>query len=217
MHPKIRLFPLLAALLSTVPGILSAQLGVSGKLATTGVGFDVTHTLAYPVNLRVGYSRLGITTGHDVDENLSLNLTLESVPILLDWHLLDNSFRLTGGLFYNRNRFSLSARANDLVEVGNSRFRIEEYSIRVDTNDFAPYLGFGWGRANDPTQRLAFAFDFGILFQGEPSVGGRATALNSDQQDQLDRAFQAELDSRRSDFSWLRYYPVISLGISFRF
>ncbi|MCC5845421.1 MAG: hypothetical protein JJU05_14320 [Verrucomicrobia bacterium] len=200
----------------TVP-FLQAQTGVTGKIATSGFGFDVTRDVAETINLRIGYNRLGIITGYDFDDNLRLNLQLESIPVLLDWHLLDSSFRLTGGLFYNRNRFTLSARGNDVVDVNNTRYRVESYSVNVSVNDFTPYLGFGWGRANDPAQRLAFAFDIGIMFQGDPSVSGRAVAFSSDAQERLDSDFDAELASRRSDLSDLKYYPLISIGLSYRF
>jgi len=213
--PRLSLILLAACLLSAPP--LPAQTGVTGKIATTGFGFDVTRGIAEPVNLRIGYNRLGIITGYDFDDNLRLDLQLESIPVLLDWHVLDNSFRLTGGLFYNRNRFKLSSRTGDVVEVNDTRYRVESYSINVSVDDFTPYLGFGWGRANDPAQRLAFAFDFGIIFQGSPSVSGRAVAASPDAQDRLDRDFDAELASRRSDVSDLKYYPVISIGLSYRF
>lgn len=196
---------------------LQAQTGVTGKVATTGFGFDVTRSLADPLNLRLGFNRLGIVTGYDFDENLRLDLQLESIPVLLDWHLFDNSFRLTGGLFYNRNRFTLSSRSGAQVEINEVQFRVESYAIRVSVDDFSPYLGFGWGRANDRSQRLAFTVDLGILFQGTPSVSGRAVASSPEIQDQLDLAFDAELESRRSDLSDLKLYPVVSLGLSFRF
>jgi hypothetical protein len=200
-----------------LPARLHAQTGVTGKIATTGFGFDVTRSIADPLNIRIGYNRLGIITGHDFDDNLRLDLQLESVPILLDWHVMDSSFRLTGGLYYNRNRFTLSSRRNDVVEVNNARYRVESYQIDVSVNDFSPYLGFGFGRANDPLHRFAFAFDFGIIFHGAPSVSGRAVAFSDDQQARLDEDFQAELDSRRSDVSGYNIYPVVSLGLSFRF
>lgn len=216
---KTNILPRLVWTLLTVSAFpaLRAQTGITGKIATTGPGFDITRSIADPLTIRIGYNRLGVSSGYDFDDNLKLELQLESIPILIDWHVMDSSFRLTGGLFYNRNRFTLSARGNDLVEVDDSRFRVESYNIDVDFNDFTPYLGFGWGRANDPSQRLAFAFDFGIIFQGEPSVTGRAVALSSDQQANLNRAFDAELSSRASDYSDLKYYPVVSIGLSYRF
>lgn len=216
-NPHLRLTLLLLIFGLGFPPALRAQLGITGKLATTGPGFDVTSGITDILNFRIGYNRLGLISGYDFDDNLKLDLQFESIPILLDWHVLDGNFRLTGGLYYNRNRGTLSARARDIVEVNNTNYRIDAYSINVDFDDFSPYLGFGWGLAIDPAHRLSFAFDFGILFQGEPSVTGRAVASASEQQNQLDRDFDAELASRSSDFSDLKLYPVISIGLSYRF
>lgn len=209
---------LLSLLLTLLPATLTrAQTGITGKIATTGLGFDITRPLAEPLNLRFGYNLLGLVTDYDFEDNIKADLHLESIPLLLDWHLFDGHFRLTAGVFYNQNAASLIGRANSTVEVNNTRYRVESYQIDFEVEDFAPYIGFGWGRAIDPDHRFAFAFDFGILFQGEATVTGRAVAASPAIQAQLDRDFSAELDSRTSDASDLELYPVISLGLSYRF
>src|SRR5208283_4963236 len=102
--------------------------------------------------------------------NYSGNLNLGSLEALADWHPWQGSFRLSGGLVYNNNKFSMTATpSNGTINIGGQAFNFASASANanVDFNKIAPYLGIGWGRTPKNTG-LSFTSDIGVLFQGSP-------------------------------------------------
>ena len=76
----------------------------------------------------------------------------------------------------------------------------------VDWSSLAPYVGMGFGNSmNDG--RWAFAFDLGVMFTGLLEFARSGTAHL-----QVREQFNAE-----DPFSEAKYYPVLSLGLAYRF
>jgi len=80
-----------------------------------------------------------------------------------------------------------------------------------------PYAGFGWGNAVGKNKRLGVSFELGVVFQGSPDIELESTggALSSSP------ALQAEIAKEEKkiedDIDDFEYYPVIALGISYKF
>jgi hypothetical protein len=89
---------------------------------------------------------------------------------------------------------------------------------KVETEKIAPYLGLGWGNAVAPGSRWRFALDVGAFYQGEPEVSLVARPANPDL---VPPGFEEDLEAERreieEDISDYRIYPVVALGVSFRF
>ncbi len=195
-------------------------IGVTGKAGTTGLGVDVTVPLVSNwLNLRGGYNfgelrpsiaQAGIDYKSDVH--------FESVPILLDLHPFHGNFRVTGGVFYNRNELDLSSTV-DASTVGNgSSSGTATLNANVAwSKDFAPYLGIGWGNAADDNTldlpiAVGFSLDIGAFYQGSPSV------LLSDSSGSVNPAdLEAERQQLEDDLSGFKFYPVVTVGIHIRF
>jgi hypothetical protein len=76
----------------------------------------------------------------------------------------------------------------------------------VDWSSLAPYVGMGFGNSlNDG--RWAFAFDLGVMFTGLLDLA-RSGAAHL----QVREQFNPE-----DPFSETKYYPVLSLGLTYRF
>ena len=76
----------------------------------------------------------------------------------------------------------------------------------VDWSSLAPYVGMGFGNSmNDG--RWAFAFDLGVMFTGLLDLA-RSGAAHL----QVREQFNPE-----DPFSEMKYYPVLSLGLAYRF
>jgi hypothetical protein len=76
----------------------------------------------------------------------------------------------------------------------------------VDWSSLAPYVGMGFGSSmNDG--RWAFAFDLGVMFTGLLDLA-RSGAAHL----QVREQFNPE-----DPFSEAKYYPVLSLGLAYRF
>lgn len=83
----------------------------------------------------------------------------------------------------------------------------------LEFDGFAPYVGLGWDSTFTSRSNWSFTFQAGVLFQGNPEVTLRQTSGPAVSQSDLNaeaRNIEDELDS-------LELYPVLSMGLSFRF
>ena len=151
---------------------------VTAKGGTTGLGGDVTVPLVSNwLNLRAGYNfgelRPSLT---EAGIEYKGDLHFESTPILLDLHPFHGGFRITGGVYYNKNNMGLSAFLPAGSEIGGATTLVDTgLSANVSwSKEFAPYFGIGWGNAAevdpDSSFGLGFSLDIGAFYQGSPNV-----------------------------------------------
>lgn len=194
--------------------------GVTLKGGTTGLGGDVTVPLVSNwLNLRGGYNFLGwrpsITEG---GIKYKADLDFKTIPILLDLHPFHGGFRITGGVFYNKNEMDLSS----TVDASTVGLGTGVGTARLNANvswskEWAPYLGIGWGNAADDNTldlpiAVGFSLDIGAFYQGSPNV------LLSDSSGLVPAAdLLAEQAQLEDDLSGFKFYPVITLGVHIRF
>jgi hypothetical protein len=184
--------------------------GVGIRAGTTGIGADVAWGIAPTLSARVGYSAL--KWGYDVDTSNARyegDLKLSNLSGLLDFHPLGPSFRLTGGVILNANKYQATGRP---TSVPGSFDATVEPGHRA-----APYLGIGWG--NVAGAGVNFYADLGVMFMGSPKAtlsancaglsGAQCTAL----QDQA-AAEQARLEDQLKHF---KAYPVLNIGLTIGF
>jgi hypothetical protein len=195
--------------------------GVTGKVGTTGLGADLTVPLISNwLNLRAGYNfgelRPSITEG---GISYSSDLHLESIPILLDLHPFHGSFRITGGVFYNKNDLGLSSIVNTGdIGLGLGIPGTTTLSGNVSwSEEWAPYLGIGWGNAADDNTldlpiAIGFSLDIGAYYTGSPDVVLSESSGTVPLADLL-----AEQQQLEDDLSNFKFYPVITVGIHVRF
>jgi hypothetical protein len=214
----------LAALLGAVLGMnLSAQaqeVAVGVKAGTLGMGIEVVTPLRSNLDGRLGFNYFSLDDSQDLtDIDYDIDLTLLTFSALLDWHPFGNSFRLSGGAFYNGNNADVKSKAAGSVDIGNQTFFIgpaDQVSGEVDFRKFAPYLGFGWGNNFGNQNKIAVSLDFGLLFQGSGNVDLKVNGLLASAPG-IDIALSQEESEAENEFDDYTYYPVISLGLSYRF
>jgi hypothetical protein len=77
-------------------------------------------------------------------------------------------------------------------------------------------VGIGWGNAFGKEKRCGILSDLGVAFIGRPHVSIAATGPIA-----TDPTFQSNLnqeeDDVRHELSRIRFYPVISVSLFFRF
>ena len=195
-------------------------IGVTAKVGTTGLGGDVTVPLVSNwLNLRAGYNfgslRPSIT---EAGIKYKADVNFESVPILLDLHPFHGNFRVTGGVFYNKNDMDLSS----TVDASTVGLGLGAGTATLNANvswskEFAPYLGIGWGNAADDNTldlpiAVGFSLDIGAFYQGSPNV------FLTDSTGLVPAADLArEQQQLEDDLDGFKFYPVITLGIHIRF
>lgn len=220
------MLPFLAA-----PGASPAatpDIAVAVRAGTLGAGLDLDLGLSPSFGLRVGFA--GFNINHNIDTsdvNYEGRLKLQTVTGLLDWYVLRGGFHLTAGVAGNGTKldvvgepsqgtYTIDGRTYSSSQVGSLNGELKF------GNSASPYLGIGWGNPAGDDGRIHFLFDVGAIYGGTPSVSltaqcGSAAPPGSAicMQAQSDVASEEDKLRRKADF--LRWYPVVSLGISVRF
>lgn len=200
---------------------LAADVAVTGKIGTLGLGGGITKNIVPQINGRLSinwFSYNYSTTASDVAYNFKLKLL--TVGALADWHPGESGFRVTGGIYFNNNRISGTARlaTGGPFTIGDNTYTAAELGVLtagIDFNTLSPYIGIGWGNPVRQDSRWTFAFDLGLLYQGSPKVN--LTATNPGALAALDTDLATEEDNVSQALRSFKYYPVISLGISYNF
>lgn len=160
-----------------------------------------------------GYGR-DVTKG---DIAYDFDLKLRSFSLLMDVHPIPlMGFRLSGGVILNNNRVDMTAVPQGTYEIGGQTYSGAQVGQLLGEMTFrkaAPYVGLGWGNAAN--SRIGFAFDLGVAFQGTPDVALDATGpIAQDPNFQAD--LQREEQNIQDDVKIFKYYPVVSIGLSFK-
>lgn len=219
------------------PEGVAKHLGFVAKVSTLGVGGDVGVSFTRLADVRVGFNALNFSQSFR-SNGIQYGGTLQfrSAEALLDLTPLGDWFHISPGLLiYNGNQ--VTAKANvpggQNFDLGNVSFR----SSPVDpvhgnglltVNKAAPMLMFGFGSPIPHHHHITIIQDFGIVLQGTPkislSLAGTAcdpvtglACVNAATDPNVQAQIQSEQARIKKDTSIVKFYPVASLGIGFRF
>ncbi|MDH4027385.1 MAG: hypothetical protein OEU95_00960 [Nitrospirota bacterium] len=197
------------------------QNSIGLKLSTLGYGLEGERAFTDSISGRIGANYASYTySGTEEDVKYDIDLSLQSISLLLDWHPFRNSFRLSGGAVFNGNSISMDAKPSDTYKLGDTEYTsadIGDVEGRIDFEDVSPYLGLGWDTSYGKEKRFGFLCELGVLFQGKPSVSLSADAKGGTVQAQLDAELAKEEDDLQDALDNFQYYPVLALGLSYRF
>jgi hypothetical protein len=209
---------LVAAILGfAMPDRLQAQFGVAARASTLGLGAEVSYRPSDRVGVRGGFNYFQLTRESEVQGiNYRVTPHLENGTVILDFFPLGGSFHLSGGLLFNHNEGRLVARLTEDIQIGSTTYtpsQVGSLTGIVDFKNTAPYAGIGFsGRG-----RVSFLFDLGVGFTGTPraSLNGTTNLVGSEKAafDANVASEQAQLRADIADKTYLRYHPVLSLGL----
>ncbi len=173
------------------------------KVGTLGLGADMGYAFSdfFKTRLNVNYFTLDKDWDDDDegDEPLSTNASIDCLTagLLLDLHPFRNGFRLTGGIYHNGLEFKMD-----------EDFGAWKAHSSVEFNKVAPYAGIGYGNTNE--NGLSFNFDIGAMFLGSPKAHYSNPAKSQAE-------IEEEIKDLEDDLEGLPCYPVVMLGITYRF
>lgn len=212
----------LAAALLCVHSVAFADMSTGVRMGTQGLGIDVTTPIVdHVLNVRFNGNYLSYNRNYSSSNtNYDGTLKLQTLGALADYHPFNGGFRLSGGLYYNGNRFNLNATPN-----GNSTYTVNGNTYtssqvgslngQIEWNKAAPYLGLGWGNPVGKNSGLTFMTDLGVMYQGAAKVRLQATGAFSDPA--LANDVEQARQQAENDASKYRWYPVLSLGLAYKF
>ncbi|GAB4513734.1 MAG: hypothetical protein Tsb0026_18690 [Sulfuricaulis sp.] len=213
-----RFIPVCSILMLVLPvTVVQADVGINLKAGTLGAGVELSKSFSDKFSMGLGFNSYDYkTTDRASDIDYDFNFDLQSVALLANYHPFSGVFRLTAGALYNKNELNLTGKPTagstyTINGVSYTAAQVGTLSGKLTFNSTAPYLGLGWG--NRPGGRWGLSADIGVLYQGSPkltmSATGAAAGLAAD--------IEQERRSAEEDLSDLKWYPVLSLGMYFRF
>jgi hypothetical protein len=218
------------AALGWAAGPAAAQVVVDVQAGTPGIGAGVAWTLAPELAVRVNGNYLtGIDRSERAGGNLyQAHLRLGNAAALLDWHPAGGGFRLSAGAMYDANRVE-----GDTVPSSGGTYTIGNLQLpaslvgtlhgKVDFPSVAPYAGLGWSAAPSGGRGFGFFADAGVAYQGRPSVTltprpPPGSPLNNPIALALLAPELAREAARvESKIDGYRWFPVLAVGVSYRF
>lgn len=221
---KALLVSLATAMLAASCGSNANTIAIGPKIGTEGIGLEGRVAIQENFIARLGVNHLHYKhTYHDVDLRYKGKLHLLTVPLMLDFHPMPGSgFRISGGVAYNDNHLSATAtpqptqaiRVNGRTYVG-SQIGTVNTKLKLG-NKFAGLASIGYDSSIVSLNPLGFSFELGLMFSGNPKLRVSGTGLVAGSQELKD----AEADARRAldDIrKYLRYWPVLSIGVKYSF
>jgi len=216
-----------AALITLVllfSGAANADLGVGLKAGTLGLGIEGRWSPLPWLDLRLGanqydYDNNGNQAGIDYDATLAL----DTYFLTGNFRFPLSPFRVTAGAFSNGNELQMSSQdtGGTPIDIGGVPFDtavVGSLQAVTSFSETAPYLGFGYDF--EIFGKVGLNLDFGVLWQGEPTVDLSATGYDTAPtivQDQLDVAFVVEKAELEDEFSDYKAWPVLSLSFVYNF
>jgi len=215
-----------AALLSaTATAAPNDYLAAGIHAGTLGPGIDIAYNLSEKLNVRGVINSFNTDYDDQIDDfDYDFDADLQTAGLMLDWHLFSGGFRVTGGVLINNNELQGTAtpQGGGSVEFGGQTFNASDFgdvTASVKFEEVTPYLGIGWGNLFNGS-RLSFTVDAGVVFQGTPEADISATAAPgapAGTQALLDSAIDDEIVNVQNDLDNFELYPLIQVGLTYRF
>lgn len=206
---------------------------VSITASTLGLGGDVITPISQSFNLRGSMRGFRYHNTLNINEvNYNASTLLANISLLTDYYPVGKLFHLSGGVVINNNKLTVSAK-----ETGNITLNNTDYSVSgkidgdITFNPLAGYLGIGLGNPIAAKHGWQLHLEGGVMYQGRPDTAlssyGTATHISSGESFAIDgntseaetfnRNIEEEVNTLNDKLVELEWFPVISLGLSYRF
>jgi hypothetical protein len=202
----------------------ASAMSLAPNFGTTGVGLEAGYGLTEYLGMRGSYGAANVSRTYTESDIRYDAKVKPSVGLLTaDLHPFRGVFRLSAGLGYNNTRVEGTAEpVNSIVEINGRNYdttQIGTVQAEMHFQKAVPYLGLGWGNAAKSSTGLFFSSDFGVLFsKATGSVSGTCSpSLSATLCTQLQNDLQAETTAFVQEAEKIKYYPVLRLGIGYRF
>lgn len=192
---------------------------VGVKLGTLGAGVEINYPIASNMSVSVGLNKFSQSETDTIESiEYDEDIDLQTLSLLFNYHPFSGTFRITAGAMLNGNELSLAAKPSANYVINGNPYPaadVGDLKATVDFKTLAPYVGVGLGHGTG--SGLSFTLDIGVLFQGEPNVDLESTGGSRSNDPLFLAELQQEEEAAEDDIDEFTMYPVIALGLSYRF
>lgn len=203
-----------------------ADNAVALRVGTPGVGAELDFGLAPSWVARIGYAAFSYSgTVNDTDATYHGKLKLSHASALLDWYPGAHALRLTAGAVGTGTKVDIvGVPAAGTYTIGDQTYSTSE--VGSVTGQFkvgsgvAPYLGLGFGNPVGGGHHLTALFDIGVIFTGTPKIALQANCAATAPAQvcaEAQQSVQDEITKLHDKADELKFWPVLNLGLAYRF
>jgi hypothetical protein len=205
-------------------GAANADFGAGVKAGTLGLGLEGRWSPLPWLDVRIGANQYDFdVTGSQAGIEYESTLAMDNYYLTGNFRFPLSPFRLTAGAFSNGNELLMVSQDTNGADfiIDGQEFTVADVGALHSTTSFgntAPYLGVGYDF--ELFGKVGLNLDFGVLWQGEPTVSLDATGLETapqDVQDLLIPALEAERLEIENEISDYKAWPVVSLSFIYNF
>jgi|GEM_PF-170024 len=206
------------------------------KFDTLGAGVEIATPLSHSFNLRSSTNFLGFSYPFSIDGiNYNAELHFRSQQVNVDWFPeRRGSFHVSVGIIYLRNNLSAvaSVQPGHYFELGDQGFTnsvddpLSGTATVVYPHTIAPTLMMGFSNMLPRSgKHFSMPYEFGVAYTGAPRIdvqlsGTACTAegcFNAATNKEMQQSLQQENAKLNNSLSGFPVYPIVSLGLAYRF
>ena len=216
----MRILALTTAAAALTTGVAQADISIGTGVGTAGVEAQGALKLNDAFSVRASGNYFNYDVEDQTYDDVSYNgqLDMNSGGLFLDVKPFQNAFTVTVGAFYGGREMSLSAQPTTNVDIGGTLYTPAEVGTieaGISFGETAPYVGFGYDSTFTGEGRLGFRATLGVAV-GEVSATLSSTGGTLSNTPGLNAELQQEADLVVADADALKYYPVLSIGFTYR-
>ena len=216
----MRLLAITTAAAALTTGVPQADISISTGVGTTGFEAQGALKLNDAFSVRAAGNFFNYDIEDQTYDDIAYNgeLDMNSGGLFVDVKPFQNAFTITAGAYFGGRELSLSAQPTTNVDIGGTLFTPTEVGTveaGIQLGDVAPYVGFGYDSTFTGEGRLGFRATVGVAV-GEVTATLRSTGGTLSNTPGLDAELQQEADLVMQDADALKYYPVVSIGFTYR-
>jgi hypothetical protein len=215
----------------------SGSFGIGAKASLLGGGFEAAARVTPRTNVRAGFNMISYSRGFNKDGvPYDGQLSFKTVEAHYDIFPFAGKFHVSPGvLAYIGEPITATTTvpAGQSFTLGGTTFYSDPTAPvtgkgKIDFNRAAPMATFGWGNLvpRKASAHLSVPLEFGIAFQGSPAAtlnlaGNACLAPGINCRSVADPTIQAAIQSEQTkinnSMSFFKVYPIISVGLGYKF
>lgn len=206
---------------AVAPAHASNDFAVGLGVGTAGAELQGSYRLNDRLAVRGGLNLFSLDRDETFDDiRYSGEVKFTSASALVDVRPFKNWATVTGGAIIGNREAKLTARPTTNTLIGNVSFtpaQIGQLNASIDLGDVAPYFGIGIDTTYSGSgSGFGFRASIGAAF-GKADTSLTATGGTAPRPPELEAELAREAQRISEDADVLKTYPVISVGLTYRY